>query len=194
MECPAVKMEHCPWDAESMREGWDWGTASLVSVSYRVRVCKGGWTIWSAILQEKENDEGDFSPFFFVAPGVSFARMKTDLFWDIHVWLSHSGKHRATFFVFLLLLFFCSFLCPCICPSSADTLPPNRPRIGMRVLFSCCGWCNHLMAVPLLQSLTVEASVWRVLVSLFFFFFCLKVPFSSKESWKTEWSVRISKI
>lgn len=32
-ECPAVKVEHCPLDAGSIREGTDSGTASLVSVS-----------------------------------------------------------------------------------------------------------------------------------------------------------------
>lgn len=31
-ECPAVKVEHCPRDAVGVKEGSDWGTASLGSV------------------------------------------------------------------------------------------------------------------------------------------------------------------
>lgn len=98
---------------------------------------------------------------------------------QIYFWHSHfshlifmlwkpSGafSHVATQTVALLLLLsaYVDLL------SFTDTLPLNRPRISLRVLFLCCGWCNHLIMVPLLQLTALEACVC-VLVSLFLSFF-----------------------
>ena len=81
--------------------------------------------------------------FFAAAAGVTAACSKTtDLFWDIQhtrlIFTLRKPKGRLSFVArqtFALLLLFSVLVHLPILHRQTDTLPPNRPKIGVHVLF-----------------------------------------------------------